>query len=77
MPACCRWLRSWAQFGVGEELVGLLGDVPFEAADDLWAGFAFGLAFSCVCGDGVGVVSHAGGSDPAVARCWLGGCLPG
>ena len=40
----------------------LSGDVPFEAADDLSAGFAFGLAFLDVC-DGGRVVAHTNRCD--------------
>ena len=48
--------------GLGEQVVDLSGDVPFEAADDLSAGFAFGLAFLDVC-DGGRVVAHTNRSD--------------
>ena len=34
-------MRCWGW--VGEQVVDLACDVPFEAADDLSAGFAFGL----------------------------------
>ena len=47
---------------VGEQVVDLAGDVAFEAADGLPAGFAFCLAFLGV-GDGGLVVAHAGDGD--------------
>ena len=47
---------------VGEQVVYLAGDVAFQAADGLPAGFAFRLAFLDV-GDGGLVVAHAGDGD--------------
>ena len=47
---------------VGEQVVDLSGDVSFQAADDLSAGFAFGLAFLDVC-DGGRVVAHTNRCD--------------
>ena len=65
---------------VGEQLVDLSGDVSFQAADDLSAGFAFGLAFLDVC-DGGRVVAHTNRCDapervvglavPAPMLLWL------
>ena len=52
------WCWGW----VGEEVVDLACYVPFEAADDLFSGFALGLAFLDVFDGGL-VVSHAGGGD--------------
>ena len=49
---------------VGEQVVDLSGDVPFQAADDFATGFALGPAFLGVV-DGAGVVEHAvGGYSP-------------
>ena len=61
---------------VGEEVVDVAGDVPFQAAEDLWAGFSFCLSSGDIFFGGW-VVTHPVGSDPAIARCLLGGCRLG
>ena len=48
---------------IGEQVVDLPGDMPFQAADDLPAVFAFCLSFLGV-GDGGLVVAHTGDGDP-------------
>ena len=67
-------VRGWLR--VDEEPVDLWGDVPFEASDDLGWLFALGLSFGHVFFGG-SVGTYPGGSDPAIVRCWLAGCLPG
>ena len=58
---------------VGEQVVDLSGDVAFEAADDLSAGFSFCSAFLDVV-DCWLVPAHAGGSDPP--ECVVGLAVP-
>ena len=67
-------VRGW--WRVGEEAVDLWGDVPLEAADDLFSVLSFSLAPCHVLVGGC-VVAYPGGSASVRARCWLGGYLPG
>src|ERR1700754_3563108 len=59
------WVSSGGRDGwlpACEDLVDLSGDVPFEAADDLLLGLAFGSASGNV-GAGVRVPGHAGDGE--------------
>ena len=47
---------------VGEQVVDVAGDVPFQAAEDLWAGFSFCLSSGDIFFGGW-VVTHPVGSD--------------
>ena len=67
-------VRGW--WRVGQQSVDLWGDVPLEAADDLFSVLCFPLAPCHVLVGGC-VVAYPGGSASARARCWLGGYLPG